>query len=500
MTQPTRRDAFCAGVATTTAFALGTSSPASFAVGEVSFHYDHILGTSLDGRLIADPAAATAAEQVILDEIERLRKVFSVHDSESELSRLNRANGPFRASADLLAVLRQYETWQRLSGGACNAQVGALIRAWDQAAKRGTEPNAPALATLVKRIASPGWRIDGDTVTRLIDQPLHLNSIAKGYILHRAADAVKAMPGVTAGLLDLGGDLCVWGETDWTVGIQNPFRPADNAIPLGLFNLRDAAVATSGNYQRWYEVNGVRRSHILDPRTGQPADGVAGATVIAPDSTTANAMATMLCVLGADAGLKLVANTPGTAALLIDSDGLEHHSPNFVFHRIPDEKKSEEKKGDPWPADYEVTVKLELPAMGGGRYRRPYVAVWIENADGKPVRTVSVWGNNPRWISTLSGWWKVGKEDAKLVKAVTKATRAPGKYEIVWDGKDDTGKALPQGTYTVKIEVHREHGKDLIQSGKLECKSEAAKLTLEKNAETAETTVEYAKKEKKDKK
>jgi thiamine biosynthesis lipoprotein len=80
------------------------------------------------------------------------------------------------------------------------------------------------------------------------------------------------------------------------------------------------------------------------------------------------------------------------------------------------------------------------------------------------------------------------------VKAVTRATRGPGKYDLVWDGKDDKGKALPQGSYTVKVEVHREYGKHVVQSGKIECKAEAAKATLEKNEETAATAVEYAKK------
>ena len=507
MISPSRREAFQIGAVGVAAVAHGSSAPAAVASGaEFSFHYDHVLGTSLDGRVIATRDAATVAERAALDEIERLRAVFSVHDSDSELSRLNRAGGAFPASADLLAVLHEYERWQRLTGGACNGQVGALTRAWDQSAKASAEPDATALAAVVKRIGSPGWRIDGNAVTRLTDQPLNLNSIAKGYILHRAVEAMKAVPGVSAGLLDLGGDLCAWGDHDWFVGVQHPFRPADNATPLTTVRLRSTSVATSGSYQRWYAVNGERRSHILDPRTGRPADGVAGATVIAPDGVTANVLATSLCVLG-PAGLGLVADIPGAAALLIEADGREHRTPNFVTHERPTEPreddkkdgKKEDKKGEAWPTDYEVTVKLELPTMGG-RYRRPYVAIWVEDADGKVVRTVTVWGNNPRWISTLSGWWKVGKEDAKLVKAVTRATRAPGKYEVAWDGKDDAGKALPQGTYKIYVEVHREHGKDVTQSGKLECKAEAAKLTLEKNAETAETTVEYAKKEKKEKK
>ena len=159
-------------------------------------------------------------------------------------------------------------------------------------------------------------------------------------------------------------------------------------------------------------------------------------------------------------------------------------------------------KAEAWPAEYQVTVSLELPKMmGGSRYRRPYVAVWVENADGKPVRSISVWGNQIRWVPELSGWWKFARDDREMVNAVCKATRAPGKYEVVWDGKDDKGNGAPQGTYTIKVEVHREHGKHVTQTGKIVCGAEAAKVTLAKNAETEDTIVEYAKKkDKKDEK
>ena len=268
--------------------------------------------------------------------------------------------------------------------------------------------------------------------------------------------------------------------------------------------LRNASIATSGSYQRYYAVNGVRHSHIIDPRSGRPADAIASATVIAADSTTANALATILCVLTPLEGLKLLGELAGAAGLIVTADGEQFRTPNFI--RFEDPKpavKKDEKKDEKivaWPDDYEVKINLELPTPTGTRPRRPYVAIWIEDGDGKAIRTVAVWGNSPKWINTLSGWWKIGKDDKDLVKAVSRATRAPGKYEIAWDGKNDAGKAVGQGTYTVKIEVHREHGKDVTQTGKIECLKEAAKLKLEKNAETEETTVAFAKKEKKDKK
>jgi thiamine biosynthesis lipoprotein ApbE len=505
MPTPNRRDLFRAGAAGLGAVALANPALATAAdVTERSFHYDHVLGTSLD-VWVAGSASAAAAETVALDEIERLRVVFSLHDADSELSRLNRATGPVAVSADLLAVLNEYTRWQHLSGGACNAQVGGLTWAWDRA--NGSEPDAAALARAVRRIQSAGWTTDGNTVTRRTDQPLNLNSIAKGYILQKAADAIKGVAGISGGVVNLGGDLTVWG-TAQTLGVQNPFTPAENAPPLTTIRVENQAVATSGGYMRNYVVGGHKRSHILDPRTGQPADAVAAATVVAADCTTANVLATTLCVLGVD-GLQL-AEKLGAAALVIAADGTEHRTGSFIRFELPtgDEKKPDDKKPDDkkpddtkaeaWPADFQVTLSFELIAPTA-RARKPYVAFWVENADGKAVRTVAVWGNSPKWLPTMSSWWKVGKDDKNLLKAVCKATRAPGKYELVWDGKDDAGKALPQGTYTIKLEVHREHGKDETQSGKLECGPKDAKLTMDKKTEVGETVAVYAKKEKKEK-
>jgi len=437
--------------------------------------------------------------------------IFSTYDPASEISRLNRATGPVPASTEMIGVLRAYEVWEGRSGGAFSGRVGELVRLWKDAEAKNREPDPATLSRIAAQLRQPGWHIDetARTVTRLTDQPLNLNAIAKGYIIQQAVAAIRSqVPGVKGGLLNLGGDMAAWGTTDagrsgWPVAIQDPFRSEENATPIGGFLLRDKAVATSGGYQRFYTVGGTRYSHIFDPRTGRPAGGVAGATVLARDNVTANALATTLCVLAPIDGLKLVASTPGAECLIVAADGHRFTSPGFdlqpVISTRPIPALADDEKKDPadkWPAGFQVNVAVELPKLDAKRYRRPYVAVWIENADGKPVRSLSVWGNAPKYLKDLPEWWKFAKEDQALIKAVTRATRGPGKYDVVWDGKDDKGKALPQGTYTVKVEVHREFGKLVRQSGTIECKAEAAKATLDKNEETADTLVEYGKKKK----
>lgn len=480
----TRRGLFRVGLAS-----LGTWGAVSAAAPKAShsFHLDHVLGTSLDVQVRGGIPALT--EATACNEIERLRRVFSTYDPDSELSRLNRSEGPFASSEDLRSVLSVYDTWREPTAGASSAQTGEMIHLWQEAARHGILPDEAALTAAARRAASVGWQMDGHWVTRAYGQSLNLNSVAKGYILHRAASAIAALPGVTGVLLNLGGDLMALGE--WRVGVQDPFRHAENDEPLTTLRLNDRAIATSGGYQRFYRFAGAKRSHLIDPRTGHTADHLASATVVAPSGVVANLLATALCVLRPEQGLALVAHLPNVECLLVSAAGQIMRSAGFAALQEPkDEKK--DAKPSLWPVGYQVTFDLEIPNPTTGRKaRRPYVAIWIEDASGNAVRTVSVWGKSPRWLPTLSGWWKVAKDDKALVATNTRATRAPGKYTVAWDGKDDAGKPLPRGSYTVKVEVHREHGKHVFQTGKIDCGAEAATLTLEKNAETGDTIVKY---------
>ncbi len=468
---------------------------------EFAFHRDHVIGTSLDLCVVApDESTAEGAELTALNEIERLRKIFSTYDATSEISKLNGTREPVKVSAEMAEVLTAYEVWQRKSGGAFNGQVGELVRVWKDGEKANRVPDAVALDRIVADLSEPGWKLDAttNTVTRLTDQPLNLNAIGKGYIIQKASDAVrKEHPTVSALLVNLGGDILAWGETSWAVGVQDPANHFDNAAPIAGLRLKNQAVATSGGYQRFYTIDGKRYSHIFDPRTGRPAGGVASATVVANDNDTANALATTLCVLKPEDGLKLVASVPGAECLIVAPDGKQHHSAGLKLFEVtpvralvPQEKK-DEPKAMAWPEGYQVTVAVELPKVNAKQYRKPYTAIWIEDDKGKAVKTLAVWGSAPKYLKDLNDWWKIGKDDADLVKAVTRATRGPGKYDLAWDGKDDKGTALPQGTYTVRVEVHREFGAHLRQSGKIECKDKPATTKFEKNAETAETVVEF---------
>jgi thiamine biosynthesis lipoprotein ApbE len=260
------------------------------------------------------------------------------------------------------------------------------------------------LARIAAEINRPAWSIDDahQTVTRLTGQPLDLNSIAKGYIIRRAvAAARREVPQLQRLLLNLGGDMFALGRDAaarpaWMVGVQDPLHPEDNAPVLSVLRLQDQAVAVSGGSVRFYTIAGRRYSHLFDPRTGRPASDVAGATAVAPDNVTANALATTLCVLDPVDGLRLVAETPGAECLVVTADGRQLRSPGFhALERTPRSvRAATDAAGAPagaWPEGYQMNLTVTLPNIAaGGRYRSPYVVVWAENADGKVVRTIAL--------------------------------------------------------------------------------------------------------------
>ncbi|OYV05008.1 MAG: thiamine biosynthesis protein ApbE [Verrucomicrobiales bacterium VVV1] len=482
---------------------LAWSIVPSLASESFTFHHENVLGTSLDLTIAAaDKTQAAAAETAVLAEVERLRKILSSYDPASELGRLNVATSPLVCSTEMLDVLGSYDLWQSKSRGAFNGHVGELIGLWSKAEKSAAVPAPAEIKTVVTSLASPGWKIDpaSGSVTRLSPpQSLNLNSIGKGYIVTKATVAArKSVPGLTGLLVNIGGDIFASGRpsegSTWEIGVSDPKHSADNAAPLTKVRLVDRAISTSAAYERGYTIAGHRYSHILDPRTGIPAEGVASATVIAANNASANAMATTLCVLKPEEGLELVRSTPGAECLIIAADGRQLRSPGFsaLEGAAPTSPAASSGPND-WPSNFQVAIAIDLNAQAkaGRKMKRPFVAVWVEDSTGKRVRTVAVWGREKKYLRDLRAWWKLAQTQPEWAATVTRATRNAGQHRIEWDGKDDQGQPLPMGTYTLTIEAAREHGTYAIQHGPIICGKTAATGTIPAGTEFGETKLTY---------
>ncbi len=436
-----------------------------------SYSHDGILGTSLDLQFVAaTPAEAARAERVALDEIERLRQILSSWDSTSELSRLVREGRLDQPSPELVTVLRDYEHWHVASGGAYTARVAPLTALWREAARQGASPSRASLDAAVARIQAPAWRIDDRTgaITVPDHEAIDVNSLGKGFIIDRTVEAIRReVPGVRGGLVNIGGDIRVWGApptegATWQIGVADPADPFDNGTPMLRLALGDQAISSSGSYARGFDIGGTHHSHIIDPRTGQPADAITGVTVLAADNATANALATTLSVLGPGAGMALLRTVPGAEALWVTADHRVIRSPGFATHELPGSPAASV------PAGVNATIEVDLSTNRIYRHR-PYVAMWITDTAGNHVRTLAFWGDRWKYQRELRTWWGAYGGDRDLVDAVTRATRRAGQYTFEWDGTDQAGDVVKPGPYEFWLEAAYEDGPHSVQHVTVTC-------------------------------
>jgi len=262
-------------------------------------------------------AIARAGARAAFARIAALEDKMSDFRPHSEVRRLGaQAGGCVNVSEDLYAVLARAKELARLSGGAFDPTVGPLVELWREARHAGRAPPARALDSARALV---GWRMlrlgDGGEQACLArpGMRLDLGGIAKGYILQEALRAL-ADRGVASALIEAGGDIVVGaappGASGWRIAVPD----ADPALAARARGLTHAAIATSGPTEQFVEIDGVRHSHVVDPRTGLALTRNVTATVIASDGATADALATTLTVLSREEGKRLLEHFPGALA------------------------------------------------------------------------------------------------------------------------------------------------------------------------------------------
>ncbi len=278
-----------------------------------------------------DPQRASRAIQAAFEQMSNLERELSRFQPESDVSRINRAPAgtPVAVGEGTWRVLGAAETaWQR-TGGVFDVAVGPLISLWSQAAERDQLPTEEELAYARAHVGFDKVRLRPRGRQVVLTEPgmsIDLGGVAKGYIVEQALEAL-AEGGITSALVDAGGDIRVLGlrgdGQPWVTAVRNP-ATEDGQPFASVLAVTDVAVVTSGSYARYVEIAGRRYTHIIDPRTGWPETSVASATVIGPDATSADALATALAVLGTEEGLALIESLPGYECLIISAEGAEH--------------------------------------------------------------------------------------------------------------------------------------------------------------------------------
>jgi thiamine biosynthesis lipoprotein len=479
--------------------------------GTWSFHHEHLLGTSLEMTVRAANAdEATRAEAAALALFDHDAAILSTWRMDSEVSRWATTRmTPVPVSDELFEVLAAYDRWREKTGGALDPSVEAATRLWKRATAEGRVPDEHEIAEAQEAMQQAHWSLDAEqrTATRLSDVPLAFASFTKSYINSRAADAaLKA--GATGVMLNVGGDVVVRGDLTQRVVVANPLAAAENDEALDYLLVRNRAVATSGSYRRGFDLAGAiasltpQFSHLIDPRTAMPASHVLSSTVIAQDAVTAGALATAFSVLPVEESRRLAGEHSDVQYMLVMADGEQVSSaawPHSLRLRDAAYMYAPAPAGAGlWDPAYEVGIDVTLPRIDDARYRRPYVAVWIEDGDHYPVRTLALWFEKTRWLPDLKQWYRDDQvrnitEGTDVSRTVSSATRAPGKYTLKWDGKDNEGKPVKAGRYAVCIEAAREHGGYDLQRQEIDFNGKPQKASLPEAKELGATTLDYRK-------
>ncbi len=233
-------------------------------------------------------------------EIQRLDQLFSISSKTGDIYRVNR-DGQGDLSEDTRSLLASALEYGKDTNGIFDCTIEPVMEAWGFTTKNYRVPSDSELTELLSHVDASAVTLSGNHVTLPEDVKLDLGGIAKGFTSARVMEVFKNS-GVTSGIISLGGNVQTLGTKPdgklWRVGIQDP---NDLNAMFAVVEVSDEAVITSGAYQRYFEENGVHYHHIIDPRTGYPAEsGLTSVTIISPDGTLADALSTSLFIMGPD--------------------------------------------------------------------------------------------------------------------------------------------------------------------------------------------------------
>lgn len=301
-----------------------------------------IAGTNL-------PPASLETLKIEVDErLKEINRQMSHYQPDSELSQFNRASAkmPFKISPEFARVVRFSLELARQTDGAFDPTLGSVVNLWGFGEKT-EQRTVPAEADLKSALALTGYRhlliTAGDELIKDISGlTLNLSGVAKGFGVDEVVRVLR-QHGYTNVYVSIAGEVMLLGYnprgTPWQVGISEPLANWRENDPMALVaSLSNRAISTSGDYQKFFvNAQGRRLSHIFDPRTGWPVQHqVGGVSVVAPDSMTADALATTLFVLGEEAGLKFIEAWPDAAAVFLvrESGGTFRQVRSGNFERL----------------------------------------------------------------------------------------------------------------------------------------------------------------------
>ena len=296
---------------------------------------DLLMGNRFDlGVVGEDESLALQALEKAVQEIQRIEQLFTSYRPDSQVNLINAKAGeePHKVDLEIIRLIERARKISELTQGAFDLSYGSLDKRFWNFDREMTElPSEELAKSSIQLIDYQNIIVNRSESTVFLAKKgmrIGFGGIGKGY----AADCAKRVLlecGFSNGLVNASGDMCGWGVRpdgrDWTIGISNPDRPAE---VFSEFSLRNSAVATSGNYEKFVLIGGQKYSHTIHPKTGFPIKGIKSVTIFAPMAELADALTTPVAVMGVEVGLDLINQLKGVGCLLIDDADRLHASEN----------------------------------------------------------------------------------------------------------------------------------------------------------------------------
>lgn len=286
-----------------------------------------LMGSRFDITIVSkDSISAERHIDMAIAEITRIERLISDWIDTTQVSRVNKNAGitPVQVDKELIELTERALRISSLTSGSFDISFAAMERIWKY---DGTMNQMPDSATVKAAVAKVGYKniiIDKKASTiflRLPGMKIGFGALGEGYAADRCRTMMIAR-GVKAGIVNGSGDMSTWGRQangkPWTIGITDPF---DHSEQYAVIPLKTNAVVTSGSYEKFFELNGKRYSHIINPSTGYPATGLISVTVFGPSTEFANALSTSIMVMGKKAGFALLKKFPKYSCIMVTDDG-----------------------------------------------------------------------------------------------------------------------------------------------------------------------------------
>jgi thiamine biosynthesis lipoprotein len=286
-----------------------------------------LLGTVVEVQIReTDRKKAESAIEKAFNEIIRIDDLFSTYNEDSPVWKLNHNQDTLiNVDPEIFSLMILCDSIYNLTYGSFDASLNKLLTTWGF---DGDDPSLPDNDKISSALLNSGWNniklLEDNSFKRSAGTELNFGAIAKGYAVDKAVNVLIKL-GINSALVNAGGEIKTIGD-DWVIGIQHP---GDQNQIIEKVNPGEMSIATSGDYEKYFELDGKRYHHILNPKTGYPADSLISVTVLNKSCTIADALATAVFVLGKAKGLRLIENLPETEVMIIDKQMSKSYSSGF---------------------------------------------------------------------------------------------------------------------------------------------------------------------------